>query len=68
MANVNNTNVYIGTSKYRSEWSELPPFKFLVEVKLVNDKIIVSTDIASMILRKYEHSVLQPLCSINQHF
>ena len=68
MANVNNTNVYIGTSKNRSEWSDLSPLKFLVEVKLVNVKIIVSTDIASMILRIYEQSVLQSLCSIYQHF
>ena len=52
MANVNNTNVYICSSKNRSEWSEISPLKFLVEVKLVNDKIIVSNHIASMILRK----------------
>ena len=34
MANVNNTNVYIGKSKNESEWSELSPLKFLVEAKL----------------------------------
>ena len=41
MANVNNTNVYIGKSENKSEWSELSPLKFLVEAKLVNDKKVV---------------------------
>ena len=38
------------------------PLNFLVKVKLLNDKMIVSTNIASMILRKYGQSVLQSLC------
>ena len=38
------------------------------ELGLVNGGIIVSTDTASMILRKYKQSVLQSLCSIGQHF
>ena len=42
--------------------------KFLVEAKRVNDKKIVSTNIASMILRKYEQSVLQSLCLIFFHY
>ena len=49
MANENNANVYIGKSKNRSEGCELSPLKFLAEVKFVNNNIIVSTDIASMI-------------------
>ena len=57
MANVNNTNVYVGKSKNRSKSSELHPLKFAFEIQLFNDKIIVSTDIASMIFRKYEQSV-----------
>ena len=68
MANVNNTNVYIGKSKNRSQWGELSLLWFLVELGLVNGGIKVSTDTASMILRKYEQSVLQSLCSIGQHF
>ena len=40
--------------------------KSLVVVKLLNDNIIVSTDIAVMIIRKYEQCVLQSLCSISQ--
>ena len=62
MANGNNANVYIGKSKNKSELSELFPLKYLVAATLVNDKKIVSIDLASMILRKYEQSVLQSLC------
>ena len=36
--------------------------------KLINNKKKVSTDRASMILRKHEQSVLQSLCSICQLF
>ena len=52
----------LASLKNKSEWSKLFPLKYLVEAKLVNDKKIVSIDIASMILRKYEQSVLQSLC------
>ena len=45
MTNVDNTNVYIGKSKNRSEGCELYPLKFLDEVGLVNDDIMVSADI-----------------------
>ena len=34
----------------------------------INNKKKVSTDGASMILRKHEQSVLQSLCSIYKHF
>ena len=61
MANVSSTNVCTVKSKNRSEGCELSFLKFLAEVNLVNDKIIVSTDKALMILRKYEQSVLQSL-------
>ena len=36
--------------------------------KIINNKKKVSTDRASMILRKHEQIVLQSLCSIYQHF
>ena len=55
-------------AKFKSELSELSPLKFLVEANLVNYKKIVSTNIASMILRKYGQSVLQSLCLIYQLF
>ena len=68
MANVNNTNVYIGKSENKPEYSESVPLKYLDEAKLVNDKKIVSIDIASIILRKYEQNVLQISCLNFQHF
>ena len=38
------------------------------QTKFINNKKKVSTDRASMILRKHEKSVLQSLRSIYQHF
>ena len=38
------------------------------KAKLINNKKKVSTDRASMILRKHERNVLQSLCSIYKHF
>ena len=37
------------------------------QAKFINNKKKVSTDRASMILRKHDHSVLQSLSSIHQH-
>ena len=44
------------------------PWVIKSKAKFINYKKKVSTDRASMILRKHEQSVLQSLCSIYQHF
>ena len=44
------------------------PWVIKSQAKIINNKKKVSTDRASMILRKLEQSVLQSLCSIYQHF
>ena len=44
------------------------PWVIKSQAKFINNKKKVSTDRASMILRKHEQSVLQKLCSIYQHF
>ena len=44
------------------------PWAIKSQAKFINNKKKVSTDRASMILRKHEHCVLQSLCSIYKHF
>ena len=61
-------NVYIYKPINRSEWRSYVPWVIKSKAKLINNKKKVSTDRASMILRKHEQSVFQSLCSIYQHF
>ena len=56
-------NVYIYKPINRSEWRVIKS-----RAKFINNKKKVSTDRASMIVRKHEQSVLKSLCSIYQHF
>ena len=61
-------NVYIYKPINRSEWKSYVPWVIKSLAKFINNKKKVSTDRASMILRKHGQSVLQSLCSIYQHF
>ena len=68
MANVNNSNVYIYKPINRSEWTSYFPWSNKFKQNQIKNKKKVSTDRASMILRKHEQSVLQSMCSIYQNF
>ena len=68
MANVNNSNVYIYKPINRSEWKVMSLGLLYLKQSLSAVRKKVSTDRASMILRKHEQSVLQSLCAICQHF
>ena len=61
-------NVYIYKPINRSEWRSCVTWVIKSKAKLINNKKKVSTDRASMILRRHEQSVLQSLCSIYKHF
>ena len=67
MANVKNSNVYIYKPKI-DQYEQVNSLGVINLSKIESTiKKKVSTDRASMILRKHDHSVLQSLCSIYQH-
>ena len=61
-------NVYIYKPINRSEWTSYVPWVIKFWAKFINNKKKVSTDRASMILRKHEQSVLQSMLNLSTFF